>query len=63
MTDIFTSEKRSQIMARIRGTNTKPELKLKRLLDGRIFKYGLISLAGPISAINIPAASCGVFIT
>jgi DNA mismatch endonuclease (patch repair protein) len=33
MTDIFPPEKRSEIMRRIRGTGTKPELELRELLD------------------------------
>ena len=32
MTDIFPPEKRSEIMRRIRGTGTKPELELRELL-------------------------------
>lgn len=39
MTDMFTKEKRSEIMSKIRGKNTGPELILKSLLDGRIFRY------------------------
>ncbi len=33
MTDIFTPEKRSWIMSRIRGTNTKIDLKMKKMLE------------------------------
>jgi DNA mismatch endonuclease (patch repair protein) len=33
MTDIFTPEKRSEIMRRIRGSGTKPEMELKALFD------------------------------
>jgi DNA mismatch endonuclease (patch repair protein) len=33
MTDIFTPEKRSEIMRRIRGAGTKPERELRALLD------------------------------
>jgi DNA mismatch endonuclease (patch repair protein) len=33
MTDIFPPEKRSEIMRRIRGMGTKPELELRELLD------------------------------
>lgn len=33
MTDIFTPEKRSEIMRRIRSYGTKPELRIKDLLD------------------------------
>jgi len=34
MTDIFTPKKRSWVMSRIRGTNTKIDLKMKKLLSG-----------------------------
>jgi len=39
MTDIFTKEKRSWIMSRIRGTNTKIDLKMKKMLAGTKCKY------------------------
>ena len=32
MTDVFTSKRRSEIMSRIRGRDTKPELLLRKLL-------------------------------
>ncbi|MBT4184943.1 MAG: very short patch repair endonuclease, partial [Deltaproteobacteria bacterium] len=32
MTDIFTPEKRSWVMSRIKGKNTKIELKMKKML-------------------------------
>ena len=32
MPDVFSKEKRSWVMSRIRGSNTGPELKLRRLL-------------------------------
>jgi len=41
MPDIFTKEKRSQIMSRIRSTGTKIELKMKNALEesGMQFRY------------------------
>jgi len=33
MTDVFTPEKRSWVMSRIRGTNTKIDLKMKEMLS------------------------------
>jgi DNA mismatch endonuclease, patch repair protein len=39
MTDIFTPEKRSWIMSRIRGSNTKIDLKMKRLLTENKYKF------------------------
>jgi DNA mismatch endonuclease, patch repair protein len=39
MTDIFTPEKRSWIMSRIRGTNTKIDLQMNEILQGLGFSY------------------------
>ena len=39
MADIFSKAKRSEIMSRIRGTNTKVELKLKAVLEQLGFQY------------------------
>jgi DNA mismatch endonuclease (patch repair protein) len=39
MTDIFTPEKRSEIMRKIRGTDTKPERELRALFDRLGVKY------------------------
>jgi len=38
MTDVFTPEKRSWVMSRIRGRNTKIDLKMKKLLSETSFK-------------------------
>ena len=40
-TDVFSPEKRSAVMARIRGKNTGPELKLRRLLHAAGYRYRL----------------------
>ena len=39
MTDIFSRKKRSDVMSKIRSTGTKPELAVRELLDGRVFRY------------------------
>ncbi|MCX6877321.1 MAG: very short patch repair endonuclease [Verrucomicrobia bacterium] len=39
MTDIFTPEKRSQVMSRIRGRNTKPELALRSMLHRMGYRF------------------------
>ena len=39
MADKFSKKTRSYIMSRIRGKRTKPELMLKDVLDGRVFRY------------------------
>ena len=37
--DKITNQQRSYIMSRIRGSNTKPELMIKRNTDGRKLRY------------------------
>ena len=37
--DIVSKKKRSEIMSRIRGKNTKPELKIRKYLYSRGFRY------------------------
>jgi len=39
MADIFTSEKRSWVMSRIRGKNTKIEKKMKKILKDNKLKF------------------------
>ena len=39
MADIFTKEKRSWVMSRIRGKNTKIELRMKDWLDSLGYRY------------------------
>lgn len=39
LTDIFTPEKRSWVMSRIRGTNTKIDLKMKKMLSDSGHKW------------------------
>lgn len=41
MTDIFDTEKRSDIMSRIRSTNTRPEILVRKLLFASGFRYRL----------------------
>ena len=41
MTDIFTAEKRSEIMSRIRGRDTRPERIVRRLAHGLGFRFRL----------------------
>ena len=40
-TDVFTPEQRSAVMARVRGKDTGPELKLRRLLTDLGLRYRL----------------------
>ena len=39
MPDIFTPEKRSWVMSRIRGTNTKIDLRMNEMLGNMRYKY------------------------
>lgn len=39
MADVFTPEKRSQIMSRIRGRNTKPEIVLRSMLHRMGYRF------------------------
>jgi G:T-mismatch repair DNA endonuclease (very short patch repair protein) len=39
MADIFTPEKRSQVMSRIRSRYTKPELVVRSILHGRGYRF------------------------
>ena len=41
MTDIFDPEKRTEIMSRIRGRDTKPELIVRRIAHGLGFRFRL----------------------
>ena len=41
MTDVFTKQKRSEVMSRIRGKDTKPELLVRRYLHGLGFRFRL----------------------
>ncbi|MDE2982790.1 MAG: DNA mismatch endonuclease Vsr [Gemmatimonadota bacterium] len=41
MTDIFDREKRSEVMARIRGRDTKPEMIVRRIAHGLGFRFRL----------------------
>ena len=41
MTDIFTKQKRSDIMSRIRAKNTKPEILVRRFLFSQGFRFRL----------------------
>jgi len=41
MTDVFTSEQRSAVMRKVKGKDTSPELKVRRLLWGMGLRYRL----------------------
>ena len=42
--DVFTKQKRGEVMARIRGANTKPELIVRSMLHGLGYRF---TVAGP----------------
>jgi DNA mismatch endonuclease Vsr len=39
MADVFSPEKRSEVMARVRGANTKPELRLRSMLHRLGYRF------------------------
>jgi len=39
MADVFTPKKRSWVMSRIRGTNTKIDIKMKKILSQHHYKF------------------------
>src|SRR6195952_1943691 len=41
MTDVYDATKRSQVMARVRGRDTKPEMLVRRLLTAMGVRYRL----------------------
>ncbi len=41
MSDIYSKEKRSQIMRKIKGKNTKPEIKVRKWLHQKGFRFRL----------------------
>lgn len=41
MADKFTAEKRSEIMSKVRGENTKPEIKVRKLLHSMGYRFRL----------------------
>ena len=43
MADVFTPEKRSQVMSRIRGRDTRPELLVRSLLHARGYRFTVAS--------------------
>lgn len=46
MADVFTPEKRSEVMSRIRGTNTKPELVVRAILHRLGYRF---TVKGPLN--------------
>jgi len=40
-TDVFTPEQRSAVMARVKGRDTKPELKVRRLVHAMGYRFRL----------------------
>lgn len=41
MADVFTPDKRSQVMARVKGSNTRPELLVRSLIHRMGFRFRL----------------------
>jgi DNA mismatch endonuclease, patch repair protein len=41
MTDVFSKDKRSELMGRVRSKNTKPEIALRKLVSSHFYPLGL----------------------
>ena len=50
MADVFTPEKRSELMSRIRGGNTRPELVVRTMLYRMGYRF---TVNGPLNR-NLP---------
>jgi DNA mismatch endonuclease (patch repair protein) len=61
MTDIFTKEKRSWIMSRIRGTNTKIDLEMNKMLGNTRYKYEMYPKILGNSNLIIPRKKIAIF--
>ncbi len=46
MADVFSPEKRSEVMSRIRGRNTKPEILVRSMLHGLGYRF---TVNGPLN--------------
>lgn len=63
MTDVHTPEQRSYNMSRVRGVDTKPEMRVRRLLHGMGFRYRLHAAGMPGKPdLVFPAARAVVFV-
>ena len=63
MSDVFTPEQRSRVMARVKGKNTTPELKVRRLLHrlGARFRLHRKDLPGAPDIV-LPARHLAIFV-
>jgi len=63
MTDVFTREQRSKVMAAVKGRNTTPELKVRRLLHalGARFRLHRKDLPGAPDIV-LPARKLTIFV-
>lgn len=63
MSDVFTPEQRSRVMARVKGKNTSPELKVRRLLHslGARFRLHRKDLPGAPDIV-LPGRRLAIFV-
>lgn len=63
MTDVFDAQKRSAVMARVRGKDTKPEMRVRRLLTRLGARYRLHRKDLPGSPdIVLPGRKLAIFV-
>ena len=57
MTDVFSPEKRSDVMRQVKAKGTSPELKVRKLLWGMGLRYRLHRKDLPGAAVAVPEAA------
>lgn len=62
MTDCFTKEKRSKVMSKIKSKNTKPELKLRKALWAKGYRYRIHTKLHGKPDITFPSRKIAIFI-
>lgn len=63
MVDVFTAAKRSEVMSRIKGKNTAPEMKVRSFLHARGLRYRLHDTRLPGSPdLTFPSRRVAVFV-
>jgi DNA mismatch endonuclease (patch repair protein) len=63
MADVFSKQKRSEVMAMVRGTNTRPELLVRKFLFSQRLRFRLHDKTLPGKPdIKLPNHRCLIFV-
>lgn len=63
MADVFNKEKRSEVMSKVRGMNTKPELLVRKFLFSKGFRFRLHDKTLPSKPdIKLSKYNCLIFV-